>query len=127
MSGVPGIGASITINEDSEIFWGEEQSSKSSFKNKLFKLFKSRKGKIKQAENKINHGSPFTFPKLKVVKEEHVERNKSQNRVKISAYWPRTPILKNDVKRNKSMPLPKSTYSPQVKLCNKINNNEYTK
>jgi len=113
VSGVPGIGASIKINEDAQIFWGEEQSSKSSFKNKLFKLFKSRKSKIKQAENKINHGSPFTFPKLKVVKEEHVERNKSQNRVKISAYWPRTPILKNDVKRNKSMPLPKSTYSPQ--------------
>jgi len=114
VSGVPGIGASIKINKNPQIYWSEEQSNSQSLKNKLFKLFQSRKSKINQKEHKIKLDSPFTFPKLKVLKEEQIEKNTSQKRVRISAFWPQTPTLRKlDVRRNKSMPLPKSTYSPQ--------------
>jgi len=109
-----GLGHPLKLIKIHKLFGVKNNLANPVSKKKLWKIFQSRKSKIKQKEQKIHRDSPFTLPKVKVVKEELIQHKTTLDKVKISAFWPQTPILKkNDIKRNKSMPLPKPTYYPE--------------
>ena len=70
--GVPGIGNSVNnIYKDPSSLWDskEDLREKENIKTRLLKFFKSRKKKKKEKSDSMIDSS-FTFPKLKVMKDD---------------------------------------------------------
>ena len=108
--GVPGVGASVNNScKDPSKLWEVKQASvaEDNLKTRLLKIFKSSywKRELKRSDSKLK--SPFTFPKLKVIKDDprvtnDSERLKNNNR------------QNNSLKRGKSLPVEKSPTACEV-------------
>ena len=108
MCGVPGIGSSVkNIYKDPSDLWEVKQESlaEASIKTRLLNAFKSRKWKRKTKESDSKLKAPFTFPKLKVIKDDQRLQRESPIITNNYSLFLRNPSCsKNSVRRVKSLP-----------------------
>ena len=109
--GAPGIGTSVNnVGKEPSALWDDRQESveETNFKARLRKFFKSKKLKKKsRSSDNIKQTSPFTFPRLKLRKDDDRSvSTKLTNSAKCSLYPSQNP--KNTIKSRESINRAKS-------------------
>ena len=111
MFGVPGVGKAVITDKNTKKHWDEEtigNLGKTNLKDRLFKMFQNKRGKMKLNNKEFESNSSFTFQKSKLKEDASTCHKTEIQPERVSAFCTQEP-RKLDIKRIKSLPFERTT------------------